>query len=118
MGCLECIQQAAYRPHFLLSSLANRFPPAWESEKLYLYSPGRNQVVWQKPTQHHKAVVLQLKKKERNRFNINTKRLRCNPQCLEKTALKKPNVYYGHSQTVELVFAFLCRVMGCNGHPA
>ena len=51
-------------------------------------------------------------------FNINTKGLRCNPQFLEKTALKKPNVYYGHSQMVELVFAFLCRVMGCNGHPA
>lgn len=63
-------------------------------------------------------IPLHVTHKERNRFNINTKRLRCNPQCLEKTALEKPNVYYSHSQTVELVFAFLCRVMGCNGHPA
>lgn len=62
-------------------------------------------------------IPLHVTHKERNRFNINTKRLRCNPQCLEKTALEKPNVYYSHSQTVELVLP-LCRVMGCNGHPA
>lgn len=49
-------------------------------------------------------------------FNINRKRLQCNPQCLEKAAYKHPNLYYGCSQTANPFMPLHSAVMGCHGH--
>ena len=49
--------------------LVSPFPPhtTLERETPPLYSAGRSQVVWQKPGQHGKAVILQVKEKKKRK---------------------------------------------------